>query len=83
MYVTSRDSPTIHDAFMIAYLLLTVPWMVLSTLNSSRATKAGRFVTRRNRADIRKLALYSFLLTIPPLVWQYYRHSVMRIPGGE
>lgn len=23
-----------------------------------------------------------FLLTIPPLIWTYYRHSVQRIPGA-
>lgn len=30
----------------------------------------------------RRLPFYGFLATIPPMMWFYYRHSVLRIPGG-
>lgn len=30
----------------------------------------------------RRLPFYGFLATIPPLMWFYYRHSALRIPGG-
>ena len=33
-------------------------------------------------ADYRVLAFAGFLLTIPPLIWLYYRHAVQRIPGA-
>jgi hypothetical protein len=28
------------------------------------------------------MAFAGFLIMIPPLIWLFYRHSVMRIPGG-
>ena len=28
------------------------------------------------------MAFGGFLLSIPPLIWLYYRHSVLRIPGA-
>jgi hypothetical protein len=36
MYITSRDNHDLHDFFMIVYLVLTLPWMVLSTINSGK-----------------------------------------------
>lgn len=29
------------------------------------------------------MAMGGFLLTIPPLIWMYYRHNALRIPGGS
>lgn len=72
MYITSRDSHSLHDFFMIIYLVLTLPWMILSTL-SSRTPRTRRY---------RQYVTLGFLATIPPLVWQYYRHSVLRIAGA-
>jgi hypothetical protein len=42
MYITSRDQHDLHDLFMIVYLVLNVPWMVLSTLHST-TQKARRW----------------------------------------
>ncbi|WWD19737.1 hypothetical protein CI109_104201 [Kwoniella shandongensis] len=72
VYITSRDHHDIHDLFMILYLLLTLPWMALSTQNCSDPDSRKK----------RRLPFYGFLATIPPLIWLYYRHSVMRIPGS-
>ena len=72
MYITSRDSASLHDFFMIIYLVLTLPWMILSTL-SARTPATQRY---------RQVAMLGFLATIPPLIWQYYRHSVLRIAGA-
>ena len=30
-----------------------------------------------------QVAFGGFLVTIPPLLWLYHQHSVLRIPGGE
>nr|XP_019001310.1 calcofluor white hypersensitive protein [Kwoniella mangroviensis CBS 8507]OCF64771.1 calcofluor white hypersensitive protein [Kwoniella mangroviensis CBS 8507] len=72
VYITSRDHHDIHDLFMILYLLLTLPWMFFSTQNCSN-TK-----TRSTR----RVPFFGFLAMIPPLIWFYYEHSVMRIPGA-
>ncbi|KAK8853309.1 hypothetical protein IAR55_004013 [Kwoniella newhampshirensis] len=72
VYITSRDHHDIHDLFMILYLLLTLPWMTLST----------RHCTHTKSKRKRRIPFYGFLATILPLVWLYYRHSVMRIPGA-
>jgi hypothetical protein len=72
MYITSRDSHALHDFFMIVYLLLTLPWMILSTI-PSRTPRTRRY---------RQLITLGFVGTIPPLLWQYYRHSTLRIAGA-
>jgi hypothetical protein len=56
---------------MIIYLLLTLPWMLLATSASLKSQ------TRRWR----QWMMYGFIGTLPFLIWQYYRHSVLRIPG--
>ncbi|WVQ84587.1 hypothetical protein IAT38_006741 [Cryptococcus sp. DSM 104549] len=72
VYITSRDQHDLHDLFMILYLLLTVPWMELSARNA--ITPA----LRRKR----RIPFFGFLSVIPPLLWMYYRHSTLRIPGA-
>ncbi|WWD03771.1 hypothetical protein V865_001827 [Kwoniella europaea PYCC6329] len=72
VYITSRDHHDLHDLFMILYLLLTLPWMFLSTQNCSNT---------RTRS-IRRIPFFGFLAMIPPLIWFYYKHSIMRIPGA-
>ncbi|ORX35356.1 Frag1/DRAM/Sfk1 family-domain-containing protein [Kockovaella imperatae] len=72
VYITSRDNHDLHDFFMIIYLILNLPWMFLAMQHST-----DRACRRR-----RQMAFAGFLLTIPPLVWMFYRHSVLRIPGA-
>ncbi|WRT70118.1 uncharacterized protein IL334_007112 [Kwoniella shivajii] len=72
VYITSRDHHDLHDLFMILYLILTLPWMYLSTQNSLNAT-----IKRK-----RRIPFFGFMSMIPPLIWLYYRHSVMHIPGA-
>ncbi|CAD6582430.1 MAG: hypothetical protein TREMPRED_003280, partial [Tremellales sp. Tagirdzhanova-0007] len=62
----------LHDLFMILYLVLTLPWMFLATLKSTSAKSS----------QIRQIFALGFLSTIPFVVWTYYRHSVMKIPGA-
>ncbi|WVF72912.1 hypothetical protein IAT40_007730 [Kwoniella sp. CBS 6097] len=72
VYITSRDHHDLHDLFMILYLLLTLPWMYLSTRHSVNAT------TRQKRM----IPFIGFLSMVPPLIWLFYRHSVARTPGA-
>ncbi|WWC91829.1 uncharacterized protein L201_006776 [Kwoniella dendrophila CBS 6074] len=72
VYITSRDHHGVHDLFMILYLLLTLPWMFLSTQNATNP------ITKRKR----RIPFLGFLATIPPLIWLFYKHSVLRVPGA-
>ncbi|KAL7421582.1 Protein cwh43 [Cryptotrichosporon argae] len=72
IFCTSRDNHDLHDLFMIVYLLLNLPWMLLSTGNATNAKAKRR----------RLLAAAGFGVSIPPLIWSFYRHSVARIPGA-
>ncbi|RXK35959.1 hypothetical protein M231_06782 [Tremella mesenterica] len=72
MYITSRDNHDLHDFFMIVYLLLNLPWMFLSSYHSP--------YTRTRR--IRWTMMIAFISMVPFLMWHYYRHSVLRIPGA-
>ncbi|OCF42243.1 calcofluor white hypersensitive protein [Kwoniella heveanensis CBS 569] len=72
VYITSRDHHDVHDLFMILYLLLTLPWMYLSTRHSVNP------MTRRKRM----IPFVGFLAMVPPLIYLFYRHSVARVPGA-
>lgn len=75
--------------FMIIYLVLNLPWMYLSTINAtttqSQRRRYGQCLERREcpANHHRKIAMGGFLLMLPPLIWLYYRHSVLRVPGGK
>jgi hypothetical protein len=80
----AADISDLHDMFMILYLLLNLPWMYLSSINASTSqARRRRYVNSICEADSRWLSFGGFLLMIPPLIWLFYRHAVMKIPGGE
>jgi hypothetical protein len=57
---------------MIVYLVLNVPWMVLSTLHSTN-----------DRARRWRIATgLGFLASIPPLIYLFIEHSVKHVPGA-
>ncbi|WWC64717.1 uncharacterized protein I303_107328 [Kwoniella dejecticola CBS 10117] len=72
VYITSRDHHDLHDLFMILYLLLTVPWMFLSTQNCVNKSVRSK----------RRIPFFGFLAMVPPVIWFYYQHSVLRTPGA-
>lgn len=57
---------------MILYLVLNVPWMVLSILHSTNDR------ARRWRIGTG----LGFLASIPPLIYLFIEHSVKHIPGS-
>ncbi|KAG7662213.1 CWH43 [[Candida] subhashii] len=73
MYITSTDDHDAHDVFMIAYMVLTIPWTVGMTLLSPRNTFQ------------RKARFYSavaFFGTIGPLIYWFIQHKVHVRPGA-
>jgi hypothetical protein len=58
---------------MIVYLVLNLPWMVLSIMHSCN-----------ERAKTwRKVTMFGFIGTTAPLIYWFYQHSVLRRPGGK
>jgi hypothetical protein len=79
VYVTSTDDHDLHDVAMITYLVLTLPYMVM-TIQLSNAI--GGKETNRWANAWRKRILITFLLNIIPLVYFYIRHQVDHVAGA-
>ncbi|KXN85854.1 Protein cwh43 [Leucoagaricus sp. SymC.cos] len=89
VYITSSDDHDAHDVFMILYMVCNLPWMAGGVLLSQ-----GRSV-RRRRTGVASasvatssspiflcLPLFSFFVSIAPLVYFFVQHKVHRIPGA-
>lgn len=73
VYITSTDDHDWHDIFMIAYIVLTIPWTVCITRLSPVGSKV-----RRGRA----FTSISFFGTLVPLVYWFIQHKVHVRPGA-
>ncbi|CAL9735549.1 protein Cwh43p [Monosporozyma servazzii] len=69
VYITSTDDHDTHDIFMIAYIVLTLPWDIL-------VTRASAFKTKKTL-----VTLTFFGLLVPMLYW-YYQHQVKHVAGA-
>lgn len=67
VYITSTDDHDWHDIFMIAYIVLTIPW----TATVSALSPKGSTVRRG-----RLLTAITFFLTLVPLVYWFIQHKV-------
>ncbi|KAK9248139.1 Frag1/DRAM/Sfk1 family-domain-containing protein [Lipomyces tetrasporus] len=72
VYITSTDDHDWHDIFMIAYLLLTIPWTI-GGIKISTKGKALRW---------RKVFGIAFYVMIIPLVYFFIQHKINHIPGA-
>lgn len=69
VYITSTDDHDTHDIFMIVYIVLTLPWDILiSKLSKFKKGKVTMTVT--------------FFGLLVPMLYQYYQHQVMIVPGA-
>lgn len=75
VYITLTDSHGWHDNAMIVYLLLSVLYYGLSI---KQAHTMG--LTRLLR-PLRRLVV-AFIVNLVPLVWNYYRHKQLHLPGA-
>lgn len=69
VYITSTDDLDVHDVFMIAYIVLTLPWHILITKASTVKTKKTLVTTT------------FFGLLVPMLYW-YYQHQIKHVAGA-
>ena len=73
MYITSTDDHDAHDIFMIAYMVLTIPWTVCTTLLSPKPS------TQRSA---RFYSAVAFFGTIFPLIYWFIQHKVHVVAGA-
>ncbi|KAK9478497.1 Frag1/DRAM/Sfk1 family-domain-containing protein [Lipomyces japonicus] len=72
VYITSTDDHDWHDIFMIAYLILTLPWTI------------GAITLTKNPVSLqyRKFFGISFFVMLIPLVYFFIQHKVQHVPGA-
>jgi hypothetical protein len=73
VYITSTDDHDAHDVFMIAYIILTIPWeyFVISSTPKGSSLRSKRFWTS-----------ISFFATLVPLVYWFIQHKVHKLAGA-
>ncbi|ODQ79445.1 hypothetical protein BABINDRAFT_22805, partial [Babjeviella inositovora NRRL Y-12698] len=72
VYITSSDDHDFHDIFMIAYIVLTIPWTVaVCRLTPSGGIKRARVAT-----------CLAFFFTLVPLVYFFIQHKVHVVAGA-
>lgn len=73
VYITSTDDHDAHDVFMIAYIVLTLPWEICTTLLSPKGLtqRRGRFWTS-----------FTFFAMLVPLIYWFIQHKVHIVAGA-
>ncbi|OXB40863.1 hypothetical protein B1J92_L07854g [Nakaseomyces glabratus] len=69
VYITSTDDHDIHDIFMIAYIILTLPWYILVTKHS-------------NYKQAKTIVGTTFFSTLVPMIYWYIQHQVHHVAGA-
>lgn len=73
VYITSGDDHDWHDIFMIAYIILTIPWDLSNIILSKENSNLKKY---------RKITCYSFFGTLFPLIYLFIQHKVHHVPGS-
>ncbi|GAA5895793.1 hypothetical protein JCM8208_005089 [Rhodotorula glutinis] len=73
VFVTSSDHGDVHDVFMVAYIVLNLPYMILETVLTPSGTRAK---------TLRRILGTAFFATLGPLVYFYLEHKQKRVPGA-
>lgn len=69
VYITSTDDHNTHDMFMIAYMVLTIPWNIV--------------ISRKSDVRMRHIITASlFYITLFPLIYWYIQHQVHHLAGA-
>lgn len=82
VYVTSGDDHDIHDIMMIAYMVLTLPYMILLTKAGDRTSYTFNEKTLAASKRRRKWVCLMFFGSIPPMIYFFINHKVHRIAGA-
>lgn len=89
VFVTSSDDHDVHDIFMGLYLVLTPPWMYITSgslaaqpnKETLMATTSRNLLANKARR-MRRFAAAAFFGMTPFMVLFFYRHKVLEIPGA-
>jgi hypothetical protein len=85
IYITSTDDHDAHDIAMAGYLILTPPWMYITSGSLAAQPNKDAIMatsTKNSLADqarrMRRFAATSFYGMIPFMVFFFYRHKVRK-----
>lgn len=73
VYITSTDDHDAHDVFMIAYIVLTIPWEFYVVTSTPKRTSLRLY---------RWLTSIAFFAMLVPLVYFFIQHKVHDVPGS-
>ncbi|GAA5996073.1 Cwh43p [Rhodotorula paludigena] len=73
VFITSSDHGDAHDIFMVLYIVLNLPYMILHTIFTPAKTTSK---------TLRRVLGTSFFATLFPLVYFYIQHKQKRIAGA-
>ncbi|GAA5821666.1 hypothetical protein JCM11251_000961 [Rhodosporidiobolus azoricus] len=76
VFVTSSDHGDVHDIFMVGYIVLNLPYMILTTYLTPSTTRAS------SAKSARRWLASAFFATLVPLVYWYIQHKVHRRAGA-
>ncbi|KAJ2786113.1 Protein cwh43 [Coemansia javaensis] len=82
VYVTSTDHHDTHDVMMIAYMVLTLPYMLLLLQLSDKVVFGHGAQALAASKRRRKWVCALFFGSIPPMVYFFINHKVHRIAGA-
>lgn len=89
IYVTSSDDHDVHDIAMGLYLVLTPPWMYITSgslavqpnKEALMASSSKKLLANQARR-MRNFAASAFFGMMPFMIFFFYRHKVLEIPGA-
>ncbi|GAA6050383.1 hypothetical protein JCM3770_004011 [Rhodotorula araucariae] len=73
VFITSSDHGDVHDFFMVLYIVLNLPYMILHTVLTPTGTLAK---------PLRRILGTAFFATLVPLIYFYLEHKQKRVAGA-
>ena len=73
VYITSTDDHDAHDVFMIAYIVLTIPWDTYVITATPKRTRLRSY---------RLWTCLAFFGTLVPLIYWFIQHKIHRVAGA-
>ncbi|OMJ18089.1 Protein CWH43 [Smittium culicis] len=84
MFVTSSDDHDVHDISMILYIVLTIPYMIMTVSSGSRLTQFSRSNPELSKkvSFYRKFTGISFFVILVPMIYFFLQHKISKVAGA-
>ncbi|PVV03583.1 hypothetical protein BB560_001928 [Smittium megazygosporum] len=83
VYITSTDDHNIHDITMISYIVLTLPYMIMSTSSGKKLSYLSKInpPLAKKALKYRKITGFLFFGIIIPLIYFFLQHKIYKVAG--